>query len=64
MLVIKRSAGITTEANLRNLLRTGKEVPSPGINLGFENHGRHSQKSKTEVSNIKFTTQYLVVVFT
>ena len=49
MLAIKRSAGVTTELNLRSLLHAGNEARKQGIHPGFETHNRRHQ-SKTLVS--------------
>ena len=48
MLANNRSAGVAPEMNLRNPLHTGNEAQE--IHPGFENQGRHHQKSKTVVS--------------
>ena len=50
MLAIKRSAGVAPEVNLRISLHAGKEASKQEIHPGFENQGRHHQKSKTGVS--------------
>ena len=50
MLAIKKSAGVTPEVNLKNLLHAGEEARKQGIHPGFENQGRCHQKSKTGVS--------------
>ena len=49
MLAIRRSAGVASEVNLRNLLHAGKKACRQGIHPGFETQGRYHQKSKTEV---------------
>ena len=49
MLAAKRSAGVTTEVNLRILLCTGDKACKQGIHPGFETHGRRHQKSKNRV---------------
>ena len=49
MHVIKRSAGVAPEVNLRNLLHTGEEALKQRISLGFEIQGNHHQMSKTWV---------------
>ena len=46
MLAAKRLAGVAPQANLRNILHTGKKAHKPGIHPGFETQGRHLQKSK------------------
>ena len=45
MLAIKRTTGITTEANLRNPGQVGDKVHNQKINPGFETQGRRHQKS-------------------
>ena len=47
MLIIKRSAGVAKEVNLRNPLHIGDKVHKSGIHPDFETQGRRHQKSKT-----------------
>ena len=49
VLVAKRSAGVTPEVNLKNLLHAGKEAYEQGIHPGFETQGTCHQRSKTGV---------------
>ena len=49
ILVAKRSAGVTPELNLRNLLNTGDEAFKE-INPGIKTQGRRHQRSKTGLS--------------
>ena len=50
MLVIKRSAGVALEMNLRNPSHVGQEARKQGIHPGFGNQGRGQQKYETGVS--------------
>ena len=52
MLVIKRSAGVALEVNLRNALHTGKETSKWRIHPGCETQDRHHQKHLTGVTVI------------
>ena len=46
----KRSVGVASELNLRNLVHAGDEAHTQGIHFGFETLGRCNQKSKTGIS--------------
>ena len=50
MLVVKSSAGVTSEENPKNSVHTGDEVCKQGIHSGFETQDRYHQKSKTGVA--------------
>ena len=50
MLVIKRSAGVAPEPNLRNPLHEVDEAHKREIHPGFETPSRHHQEFKTGVS--------------
>ena len=50
MLAVKRSAGVTSEVNLRNPLHTSDEANKWMIHAGFEIQYRHHQEFKTGVS--------------
>ena len=50
MLVVKRSASVISEENLKNPLHAGNEALKRGIHSGFETQGRCHQKSKPELS--------------
>ena len=52
MLVVKRSAGVAPEVNLRNSLHAGKKAHKPLFHPGFETQGRHHHTSKIRVSMI------------
>ena len=47
MLAAERSAGVTSEVNLRNSLYTSDKARKQGLRPGFETQGRCHQKSKT-----------------
>ena len=47
----KRSADITPEVNLWNSLHAGEDTHKQEIHPGFENQGRHHQKSKNRDIN-------------
>ena len=49
VLVIKMSAGVTPEVDLRNPMHTDKEACKQGIHSGFETLNRRHQKSITGV---------------
>ena len=51
MQAIKRSADITPEVNLWNPLHAGEDTHKQEIHPGFENQGRHHQKSKNRDIN-------------
>ena len=50
MLDVKRSAGVTPDVNLKNLLYKATKHASKGTHPGFETQTRHHQKSKRGVS--------------
>ena len=49
MFALKRSAGASPEASLRNPLHASDKAHNLGIHNGFETHGRHQEESKTRV---------------
>ena len=51
MQAIKMSADITPEVNLWNPLHAGEDTHKQEIHSGFENQGKHHQKSKNRDIN-------------
>ena len=48
MLVIKNLVGVAPEVNLRDPLHTGNETCKQEFHPGFETHGTHHHKSKSQ----------------